>query len=633
MIAADFVPACPSAWHRAVLELVLTGRWSDIPAATWPPLVWFAAPAGVITALALLAVMTKRPRALVVLLAASALVNLWLPLALAPLLLGTRPWPPVDRWRTTVAVAATLALGAYVATPSCDPAVDGFALAPPARMPAMVLATIGIAGAALLAADAAFSRRSRPVQAACLGAALMTTAIAVTMGGADRTALLGVLVALAWSRVVAGGRQLLQWQTTSGERAGAVLLLMLVPLLSVSKAARPGFRDTAPGTREVWSALEATRAPAAVVSTGGRADVAAEVWRAGPSPAQHSLVLLPLVPDVLAPQFDSRAIHAWAGPGDVLATQGFLVAPGVATRDNTAPLSRLIDYTACRALSPEWTDVQGIATGGQFTAVMPEVAPLRGGLIYLAAARRLIPQPINWPPEGLDGFQVAAFDRQVPAEAEAVTAALGRDELDAPRMGDARFVYRMRFDRLATSAETLHIGLGGRAVAAWVRLYARDDAQPGRRPSVCLNRAGFAVAGYADTPARVALNLSAPQVVGSGWHAFEGADQGGFRWTSASEADLFVIVHQPQPMTLHIDAQPGTGDWATANMRVTLNGVDAQCGAAMMPCDWTLPVGAMRRGLNVVTLHAAPVQAPAPDPRQLGLLVNAVSLSTTAPAR
>ena len=40
----------PAVWHRGVFELVLTGRWSDIPAATWPPLVWFAAPAGVITA-------------------------------------------------------------------------------------------------------------------------------------------------------------------------------------------------------------------------------------------------------------------------------------------------------------------------------------------------------------------------------------------------------------------------------------------------------------------------------------------------------------------------------------------------------------------------------------------------------
>ena len=232
-------------------------------------------------------------------------MNLWLPLALAPLLLATRPWPPMEHWRTTLTVAAALALGAFVATPSCDRAVDGFALAPPARMPAMVFATIGIAGAALLAADAAFSRRSRPVQAACLGVALMTAAIAVTMGGADRTALLGLLVALAWSRVLAGGRHLLQWQTTAGGRAGAVLLLMLVPLLSVSRAARPGFRDTDPGTREVWRALDATPTlrrrwwpPAGARTSPRRSGARARRRRS------DSLVLLPLVPEVLATQFD-----------------------------------------------------------------------------------------------------------------------------------------------------------------------------------------------------------------------------------------------------------------------------------------------------------------------------------------
>ena len=630
MIAAEFVPACPSAWHRAVLELVLAGRWSDIPAGSWPPLVWFAAPAAVITALALVAVMLKRPRALVLVIGLSAFVNLWLPLALAPLLFATRPWPPMEQWRTTLTVAAALMLAAFVATPSCDRAVDGFALAPPVRMPAMVFAAIGIAGVALLAADAAFSRGSRQTQAACLAAAAMTAAIATTMGGADRTALLGLLVALAWSRILAGGRQMLQWQTTAAGRAGAVLLLMLVPLLAVAKAARPGFHDTDPGTREVWSALDATDAPAALVATGGRADVAAEVWRAGPSPAQRGLALLPLMPAVLATQFGHRAIHVWADPGDALAAQGFLVAPGVATKGNNAPLSRLIDYTACRPLSSEWTDVQGIATDGQFTAVMPEVAPLRGGLIYLAATARLTPQPIGWPPEGLGGFQATAFDRQVPAEAEALAETVARDQLDAQRLGDARFVYRVRFDRLATSAATLRIGLGGRAVSAWVRLYAREDPQPWRRPSVCLSRAGFAVVGYPGAPARVDLNLSAPQVVGTGWHTFERVGQDGFRWTAASEAEVFFVAHEPQPMSLHLDASPGAGDWASAHMRVTLNGADAQCGAATMPCDWTLPVEAMRRGLNVITLHATPVQAPPPDQRQLGLLVHAASLSTAA---
>ena len=633
MIAVEFAPACPSVWHRAVLELVLAGRWSDIPGAGWPPLVWFAAPAAAVTALALLAAMWKRPRSLILVLGLSAFASLWLPLALAPLLLATRPWPPMEQWRTTLAVAAALTLGAFVATPSCDRAVDGFALADPALIPALVFASIGVGGAALLVADAVFGRGSRVVQTACVVAALMTTVIAVMVAGADRPSLVGVLTALAWSRALAGGRQLLQWQTTAGGRAGMILLLMLVPLPAAIKAARPGFQDTDPPVRDVWRALERIQAPAAVVSTGGRADIAAEVWRARESPAQRSAVLLPLVPQVVAAELARRDIYVWAGPGEVLATRGFLVAPGKPPQEGTAPLARLIDYTPCRALSTTWLDVQGIASEGQFTAVMPEVAPLRGGLLYLAASRHLVPRPIDWPAEALNGFEVTTFDRHVPAEAEALAAALDRDEFDAGRIGDGPFVYRVRFHRLATSGETLRIALGGRADTAWARLYAREDPQAWRRPSVCLSRAGFTVAGYPGAPSRLSMDLSAPQVVGSGWHAFEGANQNGFRWTSDTEAEVFFLVHEPRALTLHIDAEPATGSWATANMRVTVNNVEARCSAATMPCDWSLPIEAMRRGLNVVTLHAATMQAPAPDPRQLGLRVNDVSVSAASPTR
>ena len=114
---------------------------------------------------------------------------------------------------------------------------------------------------------------------------------------------------------------------------------MLVPLLSVAKAARPGFHDADPGTREVWRAIDAAPTPAAVVSTGGRADVATEVWRAGWSSAQQSLVLLPLAPEVLATYFPNRPVHAWAGHGEALASRGFLAAPGVDSGGHAAPLA------------------------------------------------------------------------------------------------------------------------------------------------------------------------------------------------------------------------------------------------------------------------------------------------------
>jgi hypothetical protein len=134
------------------------------------------------------------------------------------------------------------------------------------------------------------------------------------------------------------------------------------------------------------------------------------------------------------------------------------------------------------------------------------------------------------------------------------------------------------------------------------------------------------VAGYDGAPERVELDLSAPPVVGTGWHAFESHGTDGFRWTAEPDAELFFVAYAPQPLTLHVDAEPGSGDWTTADMRVTLNGAGAQCTAASMPCDWALPVEALRRGLNVVTLHATPVAAPAPDPRRLGLHVSGASL-------
>src|SRR5918993_3727122 len=123
MITAEFLPACPSAWHRLLHELVVAGRLSDIPGATWPPLVWFALPAALFVSIAVVASAARSPRALVLVLAASGFVSLWLPLALAPLLLNARPWPPATAWRTTVAIAIAIVATAFVATPPCDRSV------------------------------------------------------------------------------------------------------------------------------------------------------------------------------------------------------------------------------------------------------------------------------------------------------------------------------------------------------------------------------------------------------------------------------------------------------------------------------------------------------------------------------
>ena len=64
----------------------------------------------------------------------------------------------------------------------------------------------------------------------------------------------------------------------------------------------------------------------------------------------------------------------------------------------------------------------------------------------------------------------------------------------------------------------------------------------------------------------------------------------------------------------------------TADLRVSLNGTAARCRDGSPPCEWSLPVEAMRTGLNVITLHSQTVPAPAPETRQLGLMVRRLAL-------
>ena len=71
--------------------------------------------------------------------------------------------------------------------------------------------------------------------------------------------------------------------------------------------------------------------------------------------------------------------------------------------------------------------------------------------------------------------------------------------------------------------------------------------------------------------------------------------EGRFRWTAEPEADVLFVAQRAQPLVLRVDAQPGTGNWATAAMHVTLNGAAAHCRSGAPPCDWLLPAEAMRR--------------------------------------
>jgi len=626
MIAAGLLPACAAAWHRGVLEMVRAGWWLDLPLADrWAPVVWLAAPAALITAMAIAAAATCRRPLLIVTLGLSSVVHPWLAVVLAPLVLLVRAWPSLADLRTPAAVGGLIWLGGAWMTPSCVSQGDG-------TLTAVGLAggwwsAIGLAGAVLIAIDLLFNHAGRRRQLAATAVLLLASGWLLSGRATDATALVGASIAVWWWRIAAGAWLVLAWQTTVVGRLGAVALLVLVPALAVVRAGASPQPADAPASSEVWSALEAAGSPAAVMTAGGRTDVAAMLWRSGPSDAQRTLVVIPPDPDVTSRYLATTAVYAWRDSARTLAMRGMLVAP-VPMRDRPQPLLwRVLQFERCTRLTPDWVDVGPAAAGGQFAGLFPLVEPNRGILIYLASPRALSPRALDWPPESVQGLDARTFDRQSPAGPTALTEALERDALPAASLGNARFVTRMRLDRRGRAPETLGVSLGGLATAAWARVYIPGDPRPDRQPSICRSSVDVPITAYAGAPATLAFDLSSPHSVGGGWHGPEGSGQDVFRWTAEPDADLLFIAHRPQPLMLGLDAQPGTGDWVTADVQVTLNGTAVACREGAPPCEWVLPADAMRTGLNVITLHSVTVPAPAPETRRLGLLVRGVQLA------
>jgi hypothetical protein len=248
-----------------------------------------------------------------------------------------------------------------------------------------------------------------------------------------------------------------------------------------------------------------------------------------------------------------------------------------------------------------------------------------GVLLYLASTRRTDPRPIDWPPEATHGLSARVFDRQSVDDAPALADALQRDDM-RHSLGEARFVTRLRMDRLSSAPETLGVQLGSVVSIAWARRYVGGEGRPDRQPTFCRSSVGLAVAAYSGAPAVVPMDVFSPFTVGGGWHGPEGDGDARFRWTAETDADLLFVAHRPQPLVLQLDAQPGAPDWSAADLRVALNGTDAVCRTGVPPCDWVLPVEAMRTGLNVISLHSTTMPAPPPEVRQLGLMVRGATL-------
>lgn len=620
MIAAGVLPACPAAWERGVHALVSAGVWVDIPlAGVVPSHVWLAIPAAAVTCAAGAAAIWSGPRAVVMTAALSAFVHPWLPLALTPLVMAARPWPEWRRWIWPLAGAAAAAAVALLATPECRAAE---APVPWRDLALHAAAGLGAAGIALTFCDLGFAHDARRLQAGGLAVAAAAGALAAN-ALMDATAALGAALTVFWWRAASGGGRILRWQATPGARTSAAVILAAVPILAVEPLIRSAQGDEGPSAETVWRALDGIRPPAAIISTGGRADVAAAVWRAAtPGPARELL----LVPSPAGPlALTGRDVYAWPQAAGLLRVRGFTLGP----LGNDAPeLFRVLDEVPCQPLTATWTDVREQATAAQLTGVFPEVAPLRGVLLYVAGPNPLTPRPVGWPPDAAGGFEVRAFDRQAPEGAAALAEALGRDALNAGVFGNARFAVRVRFDRRASAPEALRISFGAALDAAWARRYTMDERPEERQPALCRDTSGQVVTAFEGAAPVAVLDLSSPQVTGRGWQRTGAAG----RHLAGPEADLFYLAGQPRPLRLQIDAEPEGGDWASIAVRVTLNGVASPCLEGVSPCDWLLPAEGMRRGLNVVTLHVsgAGPAAPVAPPR---LLVRGARLMMVRVAR
>lgn len=625
MIAAGFLPACTALWHRGVFELVHAGWWQDLPGADrWAPAVWLGIPAALVTFVAIAAAALSRARILIVVLGLSSVVHPLLPLALAPLALAVRTWP-ARQMLVGPAIVAVLAWGMGVLlTPAC---VD----ATPAAIPLLAVVTvwgrsIGMAGGVLLLIDLLFRHESRRSQAT---AAVILIAMAALLGSGratDAPAFLGSAAAVLWWRVTAGASQVIAWQTTGAGRVGAIALVALVPLLAAGQGILPAEGREDPSTADAWSALESAGSPAAIMTTGGRADTATTVWRAGGSDSHRTLAVIPPNPEATSRHMSASAVYGWSGQARTLSMRGMVVVPGLQDDKRPSALWRVLNFERCHALTSAWTDISATATAGQLAGVFPEALPNRGALIYLGSPRRLNPQTLDWPTAALSGFDTTVYDRSSADEGARLGGVLERDGFSPGTIGDARFVTRVHFDRRPMAPDTLAVTLGGVAETAWARLYSEGEAREDRRPMLCRSSVGQPIVGYPGAPAVLDIDLTAPYAVGSGWYGAEQVGDGRFRWSGDGEADILFLAEHSQPLVLRVDAQPGTGSWETAGMGVSLNGTAVHCRSGAPPCDWLLPAEAVKTGLNVITLHSATVPAPPPDPRRLGLLARSAQL-------
>ncbi|MCC7126928.1 MAG: hypothetical protein IT178_18930 [Acidobacteria bacterium] len=499
MIAAAIVPGCPAAWQVALHTVVSRGWLTDLPLmGSTPPLVWLGLPSLIVSGMAILLAVRRLPRALLIVIGASAFAHPLLPLVLLPLLGLTLDRTAavaavgasgsqdrgfaaaVSAWAPAIAVSAILVATSVWMTPSCGALAGGLRSVLPGDITAWLGVVLGLGGGALVLMDVVFADRGDRASHLVVSCMAVVIAIVTTRTlGADVAAMTAVATAVLWWMAARGARRIIRWQMSALDRAGAtflVIVAMFVVFGHVSPLLPRGFGGVAPA---LWASFDALPHASAIVFDEWPASSAAVVWRA--RHADSGLTFVPASEESISRAIGrSAAVYAWPPTVQRLALRGFSMAAA-----NDAGLARITGYTPCVTLTPAWTNLSSTLASGRFAGEFPGEAREGGVLVYLTLESGAVPRPEGWPPEAVQDFQARRFDREDPASVAALNEALARDHAPPQTLGSGRFVVRVHADRHGSAPRVLAIVVGAPVERAWGRAYAGDERPPELRPAVC----------------------------------------------------------------------------------------------------------------------------------------------------
>ena len=280
-----------------------------------------------------------------------------------------------------------------------------------------------------------------------------------------------------------------------------------------------------------------------------------------------------------------------------------------------------------------WTDVSAPAQLASLGGVLDGATHL---VIYARSGHPLDPRQRPLAHHQVAEVRVQAFRSTDATASASLRAAIAADGLAyAPRWLAAAYVYRIDVESSWNGRRQLALDLGGFADAA----VARVASGPGRTVTLCAAmRENTPTISAAMSPAAGEIDLANRDLFVYGWDRVEGQGRDRFRWTRALDAELLVPVARAAPMVLELDCVP-TGA-PNIELRVRING-EWLPPAALVPGTqtyrWTVPVAALRDGLNRVSIGTSALVrpmdiGPGTDDRRLGVAVHRIALGPAVTA-